>query len=803
MTRIPVMKLIGALLSSLAFGAMGLWSSPAPSGFVRIKGGVFEAASGELVRLEPFEILDHPVTNAEYRVFVSATGHAPPLHWAGGAIPEGFEDHPVIFVNRDDVAAYLEWLSGREGRIYRLPTDKEFEFASRGGRTGKHPWGDGPPEGRANFDAKGARAFDQWRSHLEPARGGEPNGYGLWGMAGNVWNMVEVGFDPAIVRFRYRIVNPPMNEPAVMGGSWAYGEEGLRCGAIHWISAGIRFPDLGFRPAREPDGENWRAVNRRLVAQQIEGGAVFLSWSSLAEDPEGLAFDVYRLGPSKWRDHAGFRVTESPIVSGTSFRDETVSGSEGRFHYYVKEVPQGGAPGRRSFWASVTASAKDSPAAQLATFEPLYRQGSITPVFGDLDGDGTLDCVTRLDNGIREGTSDRGLRIEMEAFASHGKSLWRRDLCGFHEVFGNANNAPFVVWDMDGDGRAEVLARMAIGESVVLAMLDGMTGEILDTAPWPDMITDIQRSSSRIHLAIAYLDGERPFAVAQTGLYENERLTAFDANLEVVWDFKSLGETNGSGSHRIVVEDVDGDGRDEVFDGTTCLNADGTVRWSLYRRHADHVFVQDFLSDREGLEVCFIVETSMHAGIYMASADTGELIWKRNRQDDPAWTHGHHGWAADIFEGAEGIELISNRAGHGDRNFLAFSPRGLRLFEGFPHDKLPFEWDGDATRELVEKDGSGWGEWDGQRHVPLGRLPGLALDAKVLMAADLYGDFRDELVVEASTEDGGRRIAVIAAQRPLGHRRADPKEDRSYRLWIARNLGGGYAEHRYHPLGGR
>src|SRR5512139_1175394 len=107
--------------------------------FVFIKGGVFR--SGDMltdsirreVRVEDFEMLDHPVTNAEYKKFTDATGYRLPLHWIGGKIPAGKEDYPVIFVNRADVDAYVKWLSKLDGRVYRLPTTIEFEYASRGG----------------------------------------------------------------------------------------------------------------------------------------------------------------------------------------------------------------------------------------------------------------------------------------------------------------------------------------------------------------------------------------------------------------------------------------------------------------------------------------------------------------------------------------------------------------------------------------------------------------------------------------------------------------------------------------------
>src|SRR3954471_1185144 len=84
--------------------------------FVLIKGGVLRTG----IRLDDFELLDHPVTNAEYKVFVDEAKYAPPPYWEYGRIPDGLQNHPVVFVNRySDVRAYTNWRMQREGRVYR------------------------------------------------------------------------------------------------------------------------------------------------------------------------------------------------------------------------------------------------------------------------------------------------------------------------------------------------------------------------------------------------------------------------------------------------------------------------------------------------------------------------------------------------------------------------------------------------------------------------------------------------------------------------------------------------------------
>jgi rhamnogalacturonan endolyase len=779
------------------------WAASGPEGFVPIHGATFRCGTGPnqnraQVRVEDFEILDHPVTNADYKIFVDDTGHPAPLHWANGRIPDGKADYPVVFVNRVDVMAYLRWASEKDGRIYRLPTTVEFEYAARGGLTGKmYPWGDEDPQGRANYDPQGDRRFDRWEDYLRPARSGSPNGYGLYGMAGNVWQMTTSNHDPATARYKYRIDDPAEIENSVMGSSWARTEGYLKCGYRLGISSGIRYPDLGFRPVREPAGADWSIRARKLCAVSLGDGKVQVSWALLQMDTAGTAFHVYR---SEERNHAGFRMSTEPISTSTTFVDSGLR--EGRrYQYYVRPVNTDGMEGRRSEWVGVTVSAQ--PDANVCSFTPLFKQGALVPIFGDLNRDGTLDCVIRLDNGNQEMSQDPGLPVQLEAFTSYGRSLWRRDICWHDHCYGSANNVPFNVWDMDGDGRAEIITRLQQGDDVCVAILDGMTGQTLHKAKWPDMVSDFAKSSTRIHLSIAYLDGVHPAVVTQTGLYENEIFAAYDANLEPLWRFDSLAETNGSGGHKIEVADVDGDGKQEVFDGTTCLNHDGTLRWSIYRQHPDIVSIHDYLPDRPGLEVFYIVESSVHAGVYMVDANSGEVIWKVNREDDPRWTHGHHGWTADIWAGSPGIECISNRAGHDDRNLVLFSADGRVLLEPFPYGYTPLEWDGDATCELLTSNGRSIGNFDGKRIIEADDTK-LALPdrSSVMMVADLCGDFRDELVLSTASPDGARTITVVTATNPIGHRYVTATESLDYRLWLGRNMGGGYRSIYDHPLVG-
>ncbi len=188
------------------------------------------------VKITGFDIDETSVTNAAFARFVAETGYlteaetfgfsavfhlavaAGPEHvmgraggtpwwlgvrgadWAhpGGPLSdiEGLDDHPVTHVSWNDAQAYCEW-AGR-----RLPTEAEWEYASRGGLEGaKYPWGD------EEVDEGGWRA-NIWQGVFPrintaedgflttaPVRSFAPNGYGLWQTVGNVWEWCADGFD--------------------------------------------------------------------------------------------------------------------------------------------------------------------------------------------------------------------------------------------------------------------------------------------------------------------------------------------------------------------------------------------------------------------------------------------------------------------------------------------------------------------------------------------------------------------------------------------------------------------------------
>jgi formylglycine-generating enzyme required for sulfatase activity/Cdc6-like AAA superfamily ATPase len=200
-----------------------------------------DVAKGEhpqhMVELGTYRIGRYPVTSAEYQAFVRDTRHKPPWFWDGDDYPEGKGDHPVVYVSWHDALAYCEWLSEKTGQAYRLPTEAEWEKATRGTDGRIYPWGNEWDETKLNSREGGP-------GDTTPVGQYSPGGdspYGAADMAGNVWEWTRsldrgYPYDPADGREDLDSEGPRV----LRGGSFNYGRDRARCAARY-----RRRPDYG------------------------------------------------------------------------------------------------------------------------------------------------------------------------------------------------------------------------------------------------------------------------------------------------------------------------------------------------------------------------------------------------------------------------------------------------------------------------------------------------------------------------------------------------------------------------------
>ncbi len=141
------------------------------------------------VEISSFYLATSEVTLAQFRDFVQDTGYRTTAEQGGAessCVSPPFDQapsHPVVCVSYQDAIAFAEWLSARDGRKYRLPTEAEWEYACRAGSTTVFPWGDVVPQGPA---ANLAGVEDGFRE-TAPVGSFPPNAWGLHDMIGNVW----------------------------------------------------------------------------------------------------------------------------------------------------------------------------------------------------------------------------------------------------------------------------------------------------------------------------------------------------------------------------------------------------------------------------------------------------------------------------------------------------------------------------------------------------------------------------------------------------------------------------------------
>jgi formylglycine-generating enzyme required for sulfatase activity len=191
------------------------------------------------VSISSFQLDKHEVTNAEYQAFVDKTHHAAPYHWADNHYAQHAAELPVYNVDWDDAHSYCAWAGGR------LPTEAEWEYAARGGKSEMdYPWGD-------QVDAKLAR-FNV-PSGPGPVGKFAPNAFGLFDMAGNVSEWTADWFDVSYY------ANSPAKDPAgpatgeyrvIRGGAWSDSARRITVFFRNWVRPNQKTPNVGFRCAR-------------------------------------------------------------------------------------------------------------------------------------------------------------------------------------------------------------------------------------------------------------------------------------------------------------------------------------------------------------------------------------------------------------------------------------------------------------------------------------------------------------------------------------------------------------------------
>lgn len=560
------------------------------------------------------------------------------------------------------------------------------------------------------------------------------------------------------------------------------------------------YPVLEPQHEKKPKVEGWaeerveEKLNRGLIAVTSDDG-VYLSWRLLKDDPEKAAFNVYRSVQGDKEE----KLNSNPVEETTDFIDNK-SVSDNEVEYWVSLV-NGKASERISM---------NSEESEEKNYKSIKLQGDYKPqkiAVADLNGDGEFDFIIKqpdysIDPGGKPNTD--GTTYKLEAYLSDGTFLWRKDLGPGIEP--GIWYSPFVVFDFNGDGKAEVAVKTAPGAKrdpdgrvrtgkELVSIWNGMTGEKISSAAWPSRdprYGDYNRTN-RNQMGIAFLDGKTPSLLVARGTYKLMTLDAYEfqnQSLNPQWHWDGDEENpviRHQGAHGMHSVDVDEDGRDEIVLGAVVIDDNGTALWSTGYGHPDKVFVTDIDPERPGLEIAYVQEDWNFDGygVNLVDAKTGKTLWGIGHKT----YHVGNGMVADIDPSIPGLEFMAaeDPKGNGngkssDRYLLSAKGKYLARNNGVPGQKNWIFWDADLLREEIIGNHN-------SKSLRIKKYAGPQLagniEGEIKMIADLYGDWREELITVLPGE-----LRIYHTSIPAQDKRVNLMQDPVYRLEVAhRSMG--------------
>jgi len=567
-------------------------------------------------------------------------------------------------------------------------------------------------------------------------------------------------------------------------------------------------PGHGMYPGDKPKVEGWadervtEELNRGIIALPTPEDEVYIGWRLLKSDDPDVSFNLYR----STSEGDPVKLNNEPLAVTTDFIDENpVLDQEAA--YWVKPVLEGS---ELEASEKVTINPAENDLEQLH-YKTISFQGDYMPsragiAIADLNGDGTYDFVIKqpgysIDPAGSPNTD--GTTYKLEAYLSDGTFLWRYDLGPGIEP--GIWYSPYVVYDFNGNGRAEVAVKTAPGAErdadgrvrsgeQRVTLLDGMTGEELAWAPWPER--DVRYGDynrlNRNQMGVAYLDGKTPSLLLARGTY---KLMVLDAYQFYNGEFEKLWRWDGDeqnpvirtqGAHTMIAADVDGDGRDEVILGSVVIDDNGLALWSTGYGHPDGMFVSDIDPSRPGMEILYGIE-DWHMdgnGVVLVDAKTGETIWNIGH----ATYHIGRVMVADIDPSIPGLEIMAWEDSKGgtagassDRYMLSAEGQYLARNLGVPdtYGGPWVFWDNDLLREMVISR-----ETDNGRSSSVKKYGSSeifqGIEGEVRLTADLFGDWREEIITVLPGE-----MRIYSTTIPAQDRRVTLMQDPVYRSMVA------------------
>ncbi|MCB2340489.1 rhamnogalacturonan lyase [Clostridium estertheticum] len=592
-------------------------------------------------------------------------------------------------------------------------------------------------------------------------------------------------------------------------------------------------------------------INRGINAVKAANG-VLVSWRLLGTEAQDLEFDVYR---------DNVKINSKPIKSSTNYLDAKGTTTS---KYYVRTI---GGKSKESKSETVTAWENNykelpirKPAAGINKAGEIYDYTANDASVADLDGDGKYEIVLNWAPTNAKDNSQAGYtgNTYIDAYKLDGTFMWRIDLG--KNIRSGAHYTDIMVYDFDGDGKAELTTRTADGtidgEGNIIGdedkdysnakgyildgpeyhtMFEGATGKALDTQAYEPQrgafATDINEwgdtygnRGDRFIASVAYLDGKTPSVVMQRGYYTRMAIVAYgfkNGKFVKQWTFDSqfdevdpnglkYTEYRGQGNHNVSVGDVDADGMDEIITGAAVINQDGKALYTTKLGHGDAMHFGDLDPTNPGLEIYQVQEEKGSPyGMDIRDAGTGKILFGVKSGIDTG-----RGLSADIDPNYIGEEIWAIDGAWNSSTGGLYTVKGEKISEGIPSSNFAIWWDGDLQRELLDHNWNGYGgpaspgtisKWDYVNKKSVNILTATGTNSNngtkgnPCLQADLFGDWREEVIWR--TEDSSA-LRIYATSDVTETKLPTLMHDPIYRLGVAfQNTGYNQPPHTSYYLG--
>ena len=540
------------------------------------------------------------------------------------------------------------------------------------------------------------------------------------------------------------------------------------------------------------------------------GSGMLVSWRYLANDDDNAVYKLYRDGSLIYTSEAG---------KSTCYLDTSGSASS---KYRVDTLSGGSVVSSEDCRMISNNAYFDIPLTPPTSSDATYSPNDMS--VGDVDGDGQYELFLKWDPSNSKDNSQKGKtdKVYIDCLRLDGTRLWRIDL-GWN-IRAGAHYTQFYVADFDLDGKCEMTCKTAdgtvdgtgkrIGTDTVYrnsdgliitgpeyyTLFDGETGAALDTVNFEvgrGTTTAWGKSSDKFNRVdrfwgtVAYLDGVHPCVVSGRGYYGRMTATAWaveNKKLKKLWIFDTGTSTSaagyGCGNHNSMPVDVDGDGRQEIVTGASVIDDNGTLYYTTGQGHGDAMHVGDLDPTNPGFEawICH-EESSSGYGVSLLDLDQKKILYHQNGAGDTGRCCADNVWA-----GNPGAECWGNKLS--DNSTPVVDTKGNVLSCRRPAINFLSYWDGDLEREILD------GYTDSPATIAKMNENGtlttiLTTDGYYTcnttkgtpcLSADIFGDWREELIVRAANH---KSVRIYCTPYDTDYRITTLMHDPHYRMQVS------------------